>query len=197
MNRKITVLFLALSFIMTSAMSFAQEVQKGKASYYANKFHGRRTSDGSIYHRDSMTCAHRTLPFGTLLKVRNVRTGKEVVVKVNDRGPFCKGRIVDLSYAAARELGIISSGVANVEATKIGFVGKKASVKKGIKIPEVKIINPLSGDYYKVSEWKLRDGIKISPKSKGPLTKSHRPTHTQQNRKATAKAYLSWKKNRG
>ena len=89
---------------MAGSSTFAQEPLTGKASYYANKFHGRRTSDGSIYHRDSMTCAHRTLPFGTILKVRNVKNGKEVIVKVNDRGPFCKGRIVDLSYAAAREL---------------------------------------------------------------------------------------------
>jgi rare lipoprotein A len=75
MNRKIKFLLFALSFIMTSTIAFGQEIQTGKASYYANKFHGRRTSDGSIYHRDSMTCAHRTLPFGTLLKVRNVKNG--------------------------------------------------------------------------------------------------------------------------
>ena len=196
MNRKIKFLLLALSFIMTSTIAFGQEIQAGKASYYANKFHGRRTSDGSIYHRDSMTCAHRTLPFGTLLKVRNVKNGKEVIVKVNDRGPFCQGRIVDLSYAAAKELGIISSGVASVEATKIGFVSKKKAAQKKVVVPELKIINPLSGDYYKVSEWKLREGVKSSTKIKAPLTKAHRPAHTSQNKRTTAAAYSTWKKNR-
>ncbi|MBQ2366423.1 MAG: septal ring lytic transglycosylase RlpA family protein, partial [Bacteroidaceae bacterium] len=87
MTKKITNFLLLLSFIMAGSSTFAQAPLTGKASYYANKFHGRRTSDGSIYHRDSMTCAHRTLPFGTILKVRNVKNGKEVIVKVNDRGP--------------------------------------------------------------------------------------------------------------
>ena len=95
--------------------SFAQEVQKGKASYYARKFGGRKTASGERLHHDSMTCAHRTHPFGTLLRVKNPANGREVIVRVNDRGPFVRGRIVDLSRAAARELGIIAQGIAHVE----------------------------------------------------------------------------------
>ena len=121
MIKKIIAIFVALSVVFCSAFAQQQQPQTGKASYYANKSHGRRTSSGSIYHRDSMTCAHRTLTFGTLLKVRNVKNGKEVIVKVNDRGPFVNGRIVDLSYAAAKELDMIKSGVAQVEVTKIGY----------------------------------------------------------------------------
>ena len=96
-----------------SVKAVAQE--RGKASYYANKFMGRRTSSGVPYHKDSLFCAHLRHPFGTLLKVVNPRNGKSVVVKVVDRGPHARGRIIDLSYRAARELGIIAAGVAMVE----------------------------------------------------------------------------------
>ena len=92
----------------------AQGVQKGKASFYAKKFTGRRTASGEKIHHDSLTCAHRTYPFGTLLKVTNPANGKKVIVKVTDRGPYVKGRIIDLSVRAARELGIIAQGIAPV-----------------------------------------------------------------------------------
>ena len=92
---------------------------QGKASYYANKFHGRRTSSGEIFSQDSLTCAHRTLPFGTYLKVKNQSNGKEVIVRVTDRGPFIKGRVVDLSRAAAEEIGMIHAGVVRVEVVEV------------------------------------------------------------------------------
>ena len=92
----------------------AQTHQKGKASFYAQKFHGRKTASGERLHRDSMTCAHRTYPFGTKLKVYNPANGRSVVVRVTDRGPYARGRIIDLSWRAAKELGIISQGVATV-----------------------------------------------------------------------------------
>lgn len=111
------ILTLVVFFITVSSVSFSQ--QKVKASYYADKFHGRKTASGSLYHRDSLTCAHKTLPFGTLLKVVNPRNDKEVYVEVTDRGPFIKGRTIDLSYAAAKELGIIHHGVASVYFSKV------------------------------------------------------------------------------
>ncbi len=98
---------------MLSSTCFAQ-VEEGKASYYADKFKGRRTSSGEPYHPDSLTCAHRTHPFGTLLLVSCAARGTSVIVRVNDRGPFGKGRVVDLSKAAAQQLGIILAGVADV-----------------------------------------------------------------------------------
>ena len=82
----------------------AQKQLTGKATYYSDKLHGRKMSNGERYHRDSMTCAHKKYPFGTLLKVRNPLNGKEVVVRVTDRGPFSKRYVIDLSKAAAREL---------------------------------------------------------------------------------------------
>ncbi len=92
---------------------------KGNATYYHNKFHGRLTSDGSVYHKDSLTCAHKTLPFGTVLRVVNRRNGKEVVVTVNDRGPFRPNTIIDLSLAAAKELDMLKAGVVPVLAYEL------------------------------------------------------------------------------
>lgn len=102
---------------------YGQETFKGNASYYADKFHGRKMSNGQRYHRDSMTCAHRKLPFGTMLKVKNPKNGKEVVVKVTDRGPFSKKFVVDLSRAAARQLDIITAGYAMMDITILPKTG--------------------------------------------------------------------------
>ena len=90
---------------------------KGNASYYADKFHGRRTASGEIYHKDSMTCAHLKFPFGTMLKVRNPINDRTVIVRVTDRGPYSKRFIIDLSRAAARKLDIITAGFSMVEIT--------------------------------------------------------------------------------
>jgi len=90
------------------------QTQQGKASYYALRFTGRKTASGERMHHDSLTCAHRTFPFGTMLKVTNPANGKSVIVRVTDRGPYVKGRIIDLSARAAREIGIIAQGIAPV-----------------------------------------------------------------------------------
>ncbi|WP_291908475.1 septal ring lytic transglycosylase RlpA family protein [Chitinophaga sp. CB10] len=89
--------------------------QTGKASYYADKFDGRKTASGETFRQNALTAAHPSLPFGTRLKVTNMANGKTVKVRVNDRGPFAKGRIIDLSKKAAKRLGMISTGVATVE----------------------------------------------------------------------------------
>lgn len=105
----------SLSFI---SHSFAQ-VQSGKASYYAKSWTGHRTSNGERLHHDSMTCAHKTYPFGTLLKVTNLSNGMEVVVRVTDRGPYRKGRIIDLSWGAAKAIGMLSQGITSVRVEKV------------------------------------------------------------------------------
>ncbi len=91
------------------------QTHRGKASYYSKRSTGARTASGERLHHDSLTCAHRNYPFGTLLKVTNLSNGKEIIVKVTDRGPYGRGRIIDLSYGAARELGMLAQGVAMVE----------------------------------------------------------------------------------
>ena len=89
--------------------------QRGEASYYADKFEGRQTASGEIYTHQKRTAAHRTLPFGTRVRVTRLDTGAEVVVRINDRGPFKRGRIIDLSRSAAQAIGLIAAGVADVE----------------------------------------------------------------------------------
>lgn len=93
--------------------------ERGRASYYHNKFHGRKTASGERYHVDSFTCAHLRYPFGTWLRITNVWDGKSCVVKVNDRGPFSRKYCIDLSLAAAKKVGIVGTGHAIVEITKL------------------------------------------------------------------------------
>ena len=94
-------------------------IDKGLASWYGGQFHGRLTANGERFDREEMTAAHRTLPFGSKLCVRNISTGKTVMVRVNDRGPFAPGRVIDLSQGAARELGIQGLGIKQVELWKL------------------------------------------------------------------------------
>lgn len=89
-------------------------LQTGVASYYGPGFHGRRTANGETFNMNAMTAAHRTLPFGTLVKVTNLSNGKSTVVRVNDRGPYVGNRVIDLSVAAAKEIGSTHSGTARV-----------------------------------------------------------------------------------
>jgi len=104
-------------------------VKRGKASWYGTKFHGRRTSSGVPYDMFKMTAAHKTLPLPTYVEVKNLDNGKKIIVKVNDRGPFHAGRIIDLSYVAALKLDIVKSGTGNVEVRTIGS-GPAKAVKK-------------------------------------------------------------------
>jgi len=99
-------------YVLDSSEGF---VQRGIASWYGTKFHGRATSSGEIYNMHAMTAAHKTLPIPVYVHVKNLDNGRSTVVKVNDRGPFIAGRIIDLSYAAAKKLGVDGPGTANVE----------------------------------------------------------------------------------
>lgn len=98
-------------YTLDSAVGFEQ---KGIASWYGNKFHGRRTSSGEEYNMYAMTAAHKTLPIPAYVEVHNLDNGRKAIVRVNDRGPFHEGRIIDLSYAAATKLGVAQTGTANV-----------------------------------------------------------------------------------
>jgi rare lipoprotein A len=94
--------------------------QTGTASFYGRRFHGRRTASGARYDMHALTCAHPTAPFGTRLRVTDLETGRSVVVTVTDRGPFTGGRVVDLSLAAARKLGMVERGLARVRVEPLG-----------------------------------------------------------------------------
>lgn len=96
------------------AVPALKELERGQASWYGLRFHGRRTASGERYDQRALTAAHKTLPFGTLVRVRSLVTGKEIEVRVNDRGPFARGRIIDVSRAAAEALGMTMLGVKQV-----------------------------------------------------------------------------------
>ncbi|MBI4126806.1 MAG: septal ring lytic transglycosylase RlpA family protein [Deltaproteobacteria bacterium] len=101
--------------------STSHDIQQGKASWYGPGFHGRKTASGERFNQKDLTAAHRTLPFGTMVKVTNLHNGKTVTVRINDRGPYGKGRIIDLSKAAAKEIDMIRKGVVPVEITILEF----------------------------------------------------------------------------
>lgn len=103
----------AAAFISLAGTSVAN-AQCGKASWYGPGFHGRSTASGERFNQGNMTAAHKSLPFGTKLRVTNKRNGKSVVVRINDRGPFVRGRLLDLSKGAASQIGMIRSGSASV-----------------------------------------------------------------------------------
>lgn len=98
-------------------------IQKGKASFYSKKFHGRRTAGGEKVNSLAFEAAHRNLPFNTMVEVKNLDNQRSVIVRINDRGPFSKGRIIDMTYAAAKALGIVQKGVANVQLRVVGENG--------------------------------------------------------------------------
>jgi rare lipoprotein A len=103
---------LTICLIVFHTESYAQEV--GIASFYHHYFNGKKTANGEIFDNNKMTCAHKNLPFGTMLKVTNSQNDQSVIVRVNDRGPYVKGRVLDLSFAAAKILGFVNKGTTTV-----------------------------------------------------------------------------------
>jgi len=115
---KLNFSLLLFAFFVASFANAQRTVVKtdtGVASYYALKFHGRKTASGELFHKDSLTAAHKTLPFGTMVRVTNLKNKKSIIVKINDRGMKGKKRIIDLSIAAAKELNMIGSGLIKVK----------------------------------------------------------------------------------
>lgn len=147
-----------VSFFSISSQIHSQTT-RGKATFYANRFHGRPTSSGEMYHKDSFTCAHRTYPFGTILRVRDTKTNKEVYVKVNDRQHH--GTTIDLSYAAARELNLISRGTAVVEITACKDLTSVPSNKESFKMPRLVVEDPTGDGYCLPSEWSEKSKTKL------------------------------------
>jgi rare lipoprotein A len=121
MKTGILISFTFISIILSCAYQPTDEyrrgVQYGKASFYGyrDEFHGHKTASGEIFDRNALTAAHPRLPFGTMCRVTSLSNGRSVVVRINDRGPFKAGRIIDLSYAAAKEIDMVKAGVVDVK----------------------------------------------------------------------------------
>lgn len=111
-------------------------VEEGLASWYGKDFHGKRTSNGEVYDMYGQTAAHKTLPMGVHVRVTNQANGRQLVVRINDRGPFVAGRIIDLSYTAAQQLGVVGPGTAPVRIEALGYQAKNAAGRTTYRQPE-------------------------------------------------------------
>jgi len=111
-------------------------VQRGLASWYGGKFHGRLTSNGERYNMYGRTAAHKTLPFDTYVRVTNLQNGRKTIVRINDRGPFVRGRIIDLTLTSAHELGMVDDGVVPVKVEALGYARKKLEAGKWVQVYE-------------------------------------------------------------
>lgn len=180
---------------MFPALLLAQ-TQKGKATFYSKRATGARTSSGERLHHDSLTCAHRTYPFGTRLLVTNLNNGRSVIVRVTDRGPFARGRIIDLSWRAAKELDILNHGVAmvRVDVVKDNIVPFKPS-DEPIPLPEMDF-EIYEEDINAPMDWQRKpaemtqqedDTKEKAPKEKPSTTTKHTETATKAKTPATPK----------
>ncbi|PJJ52782.1 septal ring lytic transglycosylase RlpA family protein [Hymenobacter chitinivorans] len=120
-----TALLLVVALLSSCGGSKNAFTQSGGASYYADKFDGRKTASGTTYRPNKLTAAHNTLPFGTVVKVTNPRNHRSVKVTVTDRGPHAKGRVIDLSRKAARKIDIVDAGVAPVQLKVVRAAGRR------------------------------------------------------------------------
>ena len=139
---KFIALFVPLfSPLLLLAQGESLFIQEGTASYYASKFQGRRTASGEVYVKDSLTAAHKLLPFGTILRVTNQKNGKTVLVQVNDRLPGSSKRVIDLSYAAAKEVDMIREGLVKVtiEANSVAQMNKLVDYFEGKPHPGLRL----------------------------------------------------------
>ena len=137
----IALFVLLFSPLLLLAQGESLFIQEGTASYYASKFQGRRTASGEVYVKDSLTAAHKLLPFGTILRVTNQKNGKTVLVLVNDRLPGSSKRVIDLSYAAAKEVDMIREGLVKVtiEANSVAQMNKLVDYFEGKPHPGLRL----------------------------------------------------------
>lgn len=154
----IQVSFICLIFICAEPGKKGNAVQ-GKASYYGREFEGRKTASGEIFRNSDFTCAHRTLDFNTLLRVTNLKNNLSITVRVNDRGPFVRTRIIDLSEAAARRIGSYQHGLASVKIEEMSLIQKNSDIDSIFTCEDVLdcLGNPEKLKGYSLSLWRTTD----------------------------------------
>lgn len=170
---KLSKYLLTLFFLFYFSYSFSQKKfkQTGKASYYASKFHGRQTANGERFNMHDLTAAHKTLPFNTKVRVTNLKNNKSVVVRINDRGPYAKGRIIDLSKAAAKKIDMIADGVATVKVEEVGKGKSNSGNRTNHRLPSKQVAQ---GKYYNYNLKEISPngfGVQIASYSKKNLAK--------------------------
>ena len=150
-------------------------VQKGKASWYGKKFHGRKTSNGETYNMYAMTAAHKTLPMNTWVRVYNLKNDRQIVLRVNDRGPFVAGRIIDLSYTGAKKLGVVGPGTAPVKVVALGKAKKYSQKSK--QPTEFTPVDYWKGNFtVQVGAFQVKDNAENYRKK---LSKTYKNAHIQ------------------
>ena len=140
------------------------QVMKGVSSWYGPNFHGKYTSNGEVYNMHARTAAHKTWPMDTMVKVTNLQNGKTTTVRINDRGPFVRGRIIDCSYKAGKEIGLDRMGIAKVSIEVVGFAGKvesKAKISQAKKSKTESRVK-LSNFGIQIGAFKLREGAEMT-----------------------------------
>lgn len=169
---------LVLLFVILANSLMAQITEIGLASFYADKYHGRVTASGDIFDQEKLTAAHRTLPFGSKVKVTNLENNKSITVSINDRGPFVNDRVIDLSKIGARKLEFVSKGVVKVKIevlsipqsskkTKTAYIPPKPKKKQPVKAQDSYVSNQ-AVEYYKV------ESTQISPRGFGIQVASYK-----------------------
>jgi len=153
------------------------QTMKGISSWYGPNFHGKRTSNGEIYNMNARTAAHKTWPMDTMVKVTNLQNGKSTIVRINDRGPFVRGRIIDCSYRAGKELGLDKMGIAKVSLEVVGFAGR---VQSSATIAHRKRTNTetrvrLSNFGVQVGAFKHYEGARVYQRKYAVLDSRYRP----------------------
>jgi len=153
------------------------QVMKGVSSWYGPNFHGKRTSNGEVYNMHARTAAHKTWPMDTMVKVNNLQNGKSTIVRINDRGPFVRGRIIDCSYTAGKEIGLDRMGIAKVSIQVVGFAGKVQSAatiaKRKKSKTETRVM--LSNFGVQVGAFNRREGAEITRKMFASMYAKYKP----------------------
>lgn len=156
-----TVSFMLVLLLFISAGKKTTLKKVGKASYYGREFEGRKTASGEIFHNADFTAAHRTLPFNTFVRVTNLKNDLTITVKINDRGPFVKTRIIDLSEAGARRIGSYNKGLASVKIEMLTLLQKNKEIDSLFTCEDVTdcLGNPESLKGISISLWRTKDII--------------------------------------
>jgi rare lipoprotein A len=153
------------------------QVMKGVSSWYGPNFHGKQTSNGERYNMHARTAAHKTWPMDTMVKVNNLQNGKSTIVRINDRGPFVRGRIIDCSYKAGKEIGLDRMGIAKVSIQVVGFAGKVQSAatiaKRKETNTETRVM--LSNFGVQVGAFKRNEGAEVTRKMFASMYPKYKP----------------------
>ncbi len=165
---------------------------RGISSWYGPKFHGKMTSNGERYDMHARTAAHKTWPMNTMVKVTNLQNGKSTVVRINDRGPFIRGRIIDCSYKAGKEIGLDRMGVAKVRIRVLGFAGKIQSPTVKKRTPKVQQQVRLSNFGIQVGVFKRLEGAKIYKRKHAQLNARHKSVIKQIHDEEGTVLYRVW-----